>query len=325
MVQHQQLVILGLIFLFAVLFFLFIFLVWSESNIRKRRIVRKRLLYLSAGGNHGLERLNIYRKQALKDSKGLDRLLLSLPRIKSLDRLLLRSGIPLNAFGFILLTALMALGGAAGGYIFLSGHTAAALGAICAFLPYFSLRIREKAFLNQFTEQLPEAVDLLARALRSGHSLTSGFGMLEEEMEDPLKSEFAAVVDEIKLGLTLKEALDNLSQRIPDNDLRFFTVAVTLQKETGGNLTEILDKISRLIRERVQFKRHVKTMTAEGRLSAIILLALPVFMFAYVYMVNYDYISLLWTDKTGYFLLTGALVMMGLGAIMIKKITSIEV
>jgi tight adherence protein B len=324
--RYLPLVLLGIIFLFAASLFLFFFFLWSGSNLRKRRSVRQRLLYLSAGGNHGFEKLNIYRKQALKNASPLDRMILNLPRISSLDRLLLRSGLPVGLYGFLFSTlAFAGLVTAAGTLLLPSDLAALALGTGSLFLPFLYLKMKERCFLVRFTEQLPEAVDLLARALRSGHALTSGFSMVAEEMEEPVKSEVAALVDEMKLGLSMKDALDNLCRRVPSADLKFFAVAVLLQKETGGNLTEILDKIGSLIRERIQFKQHVKTLTAEGRLSALILLLLPVLMFLYIYFVNYDYISLLWTRKEGYYMLTGGILLMVMGAISIKKITMIEV
>jgi tight adherence protein B len=322
---YLPLVLLGIVFLFAGFLFMFVFLLWSESNMRQRRTIRKRLLYLSAGGNHGLERMNIFRNQALKNAGEMDRLLLSLPRIGRLDRLLLRSGLPVDLYGFLLGSVLFSLLITAAGLLLLPAATAVLLGALGLVLPFFYLKIKEGIFLNSFTEQLPETIDLLTRALRSGHALSSGLTMVVEEMEDPVKSEIGAVVDEMKLGISLQDALANLCKRVPSPDLKFFAVAVLLQKETGGNLTEILDRISLLIRERMKFKRHVKTLTAEGRLSAVILLLLPVALFLYMYTVNYDYISMLWTVEEGYYLLVGGIVMMLLGAVTIKKITMIEV
>jgi tight adherence protein B len=198
------------------------------------------------------------------------------------------------------------------------------LGGILLLVPLLWLRSLEQKSLNKFQEQLPEALDLLGRALRSGHALTSGVEMIAEEMADPLGGEFQAVVDEITMGLTLKEALENLCTRVPNPDLRFFTIAILVQKETGGNIAEILDNISRLIRERVKFKRHVSTLTAEGKVSAVILVLLPVVMFIIIYFLNYNYISLLWTDTEGQKLMAGGIVMLILGVMMIRRIIRIE-
>jgi tight adherence protein B len=324
--KYLPLILLAIVFLFAVSLFWFLFSLWSGSSMRQRRAVRQRLLYLSAGGNHGREKMNIYRNQALKNAGSLDRLLLSLPRISSLDRLVLRSGLPVGLYGFLFASLVLAvLATVVGAHLLPDENAAWVLGAGSSLLPFAYLKTRERAFLNQFNEQLPETIDLLSRALRSGHALTSGFSMVSEEMKNPIKSEMTAVMDEMKMGLSMKDALDNLCQRVPSTDLKFFAVAVLLQKETGGNLTEILDKIGSLIRERIQFKRQVKTLTAEGRLSALILILLPVAMFLYLYFINYEYISLLWTEKEGHYMLTGGITLMLLGAISIKKITMIEV
>jgi tight adherence protein B len=323
MEQYLQIALLGIVFLFAMLVFLFLALLWSGSGLRQRKMVRKRLLYISAGG-HGIEKLDLYRKQALTEAGALDRFILSLPRITCLDRLLLRSGLPLDVPGFVVLSLIIAILATAVGFFLIPAGGALCLGAGGALLPWILIKVKEQKFLNRFGEQLPEGIDLLARALRAGHALTSGFGMITEEMDEPIKSEFAAVMDEVKMGLSLKEALDNLCARIPNTDLKFFTVAVLLQRETGGNLTEILDKISLLIRERMKFKRQVRSLTAEGRLSGQILLLLPVAMFVYIYFANYSYISLLWTEPEGFYLMGGGIGLMLLGALSIKKITMID-
>ena len=149
--------------------------------------------------------------------------------------------------------------------------------------------------------------------------------MIAQEMPDPIKSEFQATVDEIKLGLTFGEALNNLCGRMPSTDLKFFAISILIQKETGGNAAEILDRISTLLRERVRFRGEVKTLTAEGRLSGNILLAIPLFLFGYFYFANYAYISLLWTEQLGRYMLYGGIFLQILGAIVIKQLVKIEI
>ena len=147
---------------------------------------------------------------------------------------------------------------------------------------------------------MPEVLDLLARSLRSGLALSAGMEIITQEMDEPIRSEFAAATDEINLGLSFREALENMCERIPSRDLRFFAVAILIQRDSGGNIAEILDQISGLVRERTKFKRHVSTLTAEGRISGVVLIGLPVAMFVYLYFVNYQYVSLLWKDPIGY-------------------------
>jgi tight adherence protein B len=144
-------------------------------------------------------------------------------------------------------------------------------------------------------------------------------------MEEPIKSEFRATVDEISMGLSLKDAFDNLCTRVPSTDLRFFAIALLIQKETGGNIAEILDRIGRLIRERLQFKRQVRALTAEGRLSAWVLILLPLVMLVYMYFVNYDYVSQLWTEKMGLYMLTGGFFLQCVGAFVIRRIVTIDI
>ena len=320
------LLLLCAIFLFTVSVVFMLYLSWAESKFAEKRTVKKRLLYISAGGKHGQEKLALYRDKALKDAGAFERMIFTLPRSTKLDRLLIKTKVPLNATNFILLS--LALGGIGLliGLKFLPQVLAAiGLGLLLTFLPLLWLKIAEKAYYSKFQEQLPEALDLLARAVRSGHAITSGLEMIGQEMTDPIKAEFAAVTDEVNLGLTLKEALDNLCERVPSMDVRFFAIAILLQKETGGNIAEILDNISRLLRERVQFARQVKALTAEGRYSAGVLISLPILMFIYVYFMNYDYISTLWTEKIGQYMLFGAIVLQIIGAWVIKKIVTIEI
>jgi tight adherence protein B len=314
------------VFLFTVSVVEMLFLIWTESKFVEKRKIKKRLLYISAGGKHGQEKLSLYRDKALRDAGAFERFVLKLPRIAALDRMLLKARVPLNATAFIIgSVALGVVGLFLGLQILHRAGVGVVLGLLLMGIPWLILKIAEKSYHGKFQEQLPEALDLLARAVRSGYALTAGLEIIADEMEDPIKSEFAAVVDEVNLGLTLKEAFYNLCERIPGMDMRFFTIAVLVQKETGGNIAEILDNISRLIRERFQFARQVKTLTAEGRYSAGILIALPIIMFIYVYFVNYDYISTLWTAKVGQYMMYGAVGLQLVGSYFIKKIVTIEI
>lgn len=314
------------VFLFSASLVELTYLCWEESKFVEKRRVKKRLLYISAGGKHGKEKLTLYRKRALEGVGVLERLMFRLPRIPSLDRMLLNAGIPLNASTFIMgSVAVSVIVGVQASRILPNPAMGVLVSLFVLTAPYFWLKMREAQTFTRFEEQLPEAMDLLARAVRSGHALSSGMKMVAEEMEDPIASEFAATVDEIDLGLSLKEALENLNERVTSQDLRFFSIAVLIQKETGGNIAEIFDNIGRLIRERIQFRRQVKALTAEGRLSGGILLLLPVVMFIYIYFANYEYLSLLWTEQMGHYLIGAALVMQVLGLIFIRKIIDIEI
>jgi tight adherence protein B len=192
-------------------------------------------------------------------------------------------------------------------------------------LPFFWLLFRRKRRLQKFAAQLPEALELVARALRAGHSLAAGFHLVSQEASDPIASEFGRVFEEQNLGIPFEEALNNLTDRVPNLDLKFFVTAVILQRQTGGDLAEILDKIGRLIRERFAIWGQVQALTGEGRLSGIVLLALPPLLFITVYRMNPDYLSLLFTDELGKKMLVGGIVMQLLGALAIRKIVNIRV
>lgn len=314
------------VFIFTVAIVEGVYLAWSESRFAEKRTVKKRLLYISAGGRHGKEKLTKYRDTVLKDVGVYERFILNLPRFSDLDKLLIKASLPINASLFVLFSlALGALGTIAGVRLLPNLFAAIVLGIIFLIIPYLFLKISEKVYFTKFNEQLPEALDLIARAVRSGNALTAGLAMVGEELDDPISSEFSATVDEINLGLTMNEAMENLCERVPLSDLRFFAIAILVQKETGGNISEILENISRLIRERIQFQRQVRALTAEGRYSAGVLIALPILMFCYIYITNYDYLSIMWQEKMGHYMLFGAVIMQLIGSFLIKRIVTIEI
>ena len=199
------------------------------------------------------------------------------------------------------------------------------LGLFAAGLPLMWLFWRRKRRLKKFAAKLPDALELIARALRAGHSLASGFQLVANEMSEPISKEFGRVFEEQNLGIPLEEALESIMDRVPNMDLRFFCTAVILQRSTGGDLAEILDKIGSLIRERFKIWGQVQALTGEGRLSGIVLLALPPLLFLAVYRLNPGYCMVLFTDEMGKKMLIGAAIMQLLGALVIRKIVNIKV
>jgi tight adherence protein B len=200
------------------------------------------------------------------------------------------------------------------------------LAAICAgSLPMFWLLMRRKRRFNTFNTQLPDALEMMARALRAGQSLSFGFSSVANEMSAPIGKEFGRIFDEQNLGVAMDDSLRAMCERVPNLDLRFFVTAVILQRQTGGDLSEILDKIGTLIRNRFKILGQVKALTGEGRLSGIVLMALPLVLFVIVYNLNPAYVSQLFTDRAGRKMLAIAIFMQVLGAIVIKKIVEIKV
>lgn len=192
-------------------------------------------------------------------------------------------------------------------------------------LPPLWLVLKRKKRMGKFSQQLPEALELLSRSLRAGHSLAAGIGLVASEMPDPIAKEFGRVFEEQNLGISLDEALEEMTVRVPNMDLRFFATAVMLQRQTGGDLAEILDKIGSLIRERFKLAGQIQALTGEGRLSGIVLLALPPLMMCVMLYLNYDYAMVLFRDPDGRKLMAGAIVLQFVGALVIRKIINVKV
>jgi tight adherence protein B len=198
-------------------------------------------------------------------------------------------------------------------------------GILLGALPLMWLLMRRSRRLKAFAAQLPDALEMLARSLRSGQSMGFGFNMVATEMPQPICKEFGRVFEEQNLGIPLDESLRGMTDRIPNLDLKFFATAVILQRQTGGDLAEILDKIGELVRDRFRIWGQVQALTGEGRMSGVVLLALPFLLFVVVYQLNPDYVKVLFTDPMGKKMLFGAVVMQIIGALVIKKIVNIKV
>ena len=197
--------------------------------------------------------------------------------------------------------------------------------AFMGMVPFMWLKMRKKKRIKLFTSQMPDALELIARALRAGHGLASGLNVVAEEMPAPISHEFGRVFEEQNLGIPLEEALRGLSDRVPTMDVRFFVTSVVIQRATGGDLAEVLDKIGRIIRERFQIFGQVQALTGEGRLSGVVLLGLPPSCLGFIYMLNPEYAGLLFSTPLGVKMLTIAGIFQVVGAVAIKKIITIKV
>ncbi|XZE20168.1 type II secretion system F family protein [Pirellulaceae bacterium SH449] len=198
-------------------------------------------------------------------------------------------------------------------------------GLVVFFLPLLVIQFKRKKRIAKFSSQLPDVLEMLSRSLRAGHSLAAGIGLVAEEMQDPIASEFRRAFEEQKLGVSLETSLLSMTKRVPNLDLRFFATAVILQRTTGGDLAEILDKIGRLVRSRFRLAGQIQALTGEGRLSGVVLLALPPGLFLIMLFLNYEYITKLFTDPMGQRLLGLAILMQLAGAFVIRKIIDIKV
>jgi tight adherence protein B len=248
------------------------------------------------------------------------------PNIPSFRKLLEQADLtikPSSLFGLTMLMAVIAMTAStmARVPIFL-----APLAGIAVFFVVFMvvLFLRRRR-LNKFASQLPDALELVARALRAGHSLQAGMHVVGEEMPLPIAEEFGRVYEEQNLGISMEDSLLGVCERIPNLDLRFFVTSVLIQRQTGGDLAEILDKIGYVVRERYRILGQVKALTGEGRLSGVVLIALPFVLFLVMLHIKPDYVSKLWTHPLGVKMSIFGIVTQILGAIVIKKIVNIKV
>jgi tight adherence protein B len=197
--------------------------------------------------------------------------------------------------------------------------------AIATVLPFAHIMMKRKKRLNKFLQLLPDALDLMSRGLSAGHAFTEALQMVSTEMPEPIATEFRKTYDEQNLGLSLKLALENLAQRMPLLDLRMCITAILIQRETGGNLSELLEKVAHTIRERFRIMEDLKTLTLSSRWSAWLLCGLPIFLAVYVSYMNPDYMQVLWRDPRGHKLIAVASIMQILGMLMVKKIMTIRI
>src|SRR5262249_12277486 len=198
-------------------------------------------------------------------------------------------------------------------------------GLVMFTLPWIWLYWKRSSRLKKFQAQLPEALELVARALRSGQSLSNAMHVVAEEMPDPIAGEFGHVFDEQNLGIPIEEALKNMCDRVPNMDLRFFVTSVGIQRQTGGDLAEILDKIGYVVRERFRILGQVKALTGEGRLSGVVLIALPFGLFGFMLNAKPDYVEPLWKSDMGKKMSIAAIIAQIIGALVIRKIVNIKV
>ena len=243
-----------------------------------------------------------------------------------------QSGVNVSVSALLLMSAaLFALGFLAVTFSPLSivsligGGAALLAGSILGALPLLYVWFMRKRRLGKFGNQLIQALDLMSQALRAGQSLPSGIQLVGEQIEEPLGPEFQRAFDEQNLGVALTDTMNDMADRVPNLDLRFLVTAIILQRQTGGDLAEILDKIAHLCRERQQIKGQIQALTGEGRMSGLVLLALPPGLLLMMLRINYDYIMLLFTDPLGQQMIAGGLVMQAFGAWWINKIITIKV
>ncbi|MEP6917526.1 MAG: type II secretion system F family protein [Acidobacteriota bacterium] len=257
---------------------------------------------------------------------GLDRVLGGTTRGTALGRWIDQSGVKTSISG-LLLAALVAaaLLGLIGGILAHARWGLIVGGVIGSMVPFLVLRMKRTKRMRAFEEQFPEGLDLISRALKAGHAFATGLKMVADEMPDPVGPEFRKTFDEQNFGLPMKDSLDNLTFRVPLLDVRFFATAVLIQRETGGNLSEILENLAHVVRERFKILRQVRVYTAHGRFTGYVLLALPAVLCIALSFINPDHMNTLFRERMGQMMLMGALVMQTIGFLWIKHVIKIEV
>jgi tight adherence protein B len=315
-----------LVFIAVILLFEGVYLMWMTYRGPQAKKIERRLSALSAAPDPAAQ-ASLLRERMLSELPPFQRMLLRLPHAHQLDRILLQAN--LNWTVSRLLLGCAALGAAV--YLATTGllHQPVLVGALAgagaSALPLAWVKRRRAKRLAQLELQLPDALDLLARALRAGHAFGAGLQMIGEEMSEPIAGEFKMVHDEVNFGVSLDQALGNLAVRVPVTDLRYFVVAVLIQRESGGNLTEVLTNLSRLIRQRLKLMWHVRVLSAEGRMSAWLLSLLPFAIGGLMSVFNPEFMAPLWNDPLGVSIVRGMLVSMFFGVLLLRKIIRIRV
>jgi tight adherence protein B len=225
---------------------------------------------------------------------------------------------------FFFSAAMFVVGASAGNWVIPVGFIGWIPGVVVAFLPFVWILYKRSARFRRFNLQLPDAVDLISRALRAGHALPSALVTVAEEMSDPLGPEFGRAADELNYGLPFREALHNLLLRFPVPDLQFLVSAMLVQKETGGNLAELLDKTAAVLRSRIQLQHKVRVYTAQGRMTGAILLALPFIGFIVLNIVKPGYGNPLFENEVGRKMVYGTLISMTIGFFVIRRIVQVK-
>ena len=287
--------------------------------------VKKRLKELS-WDEQGNDPADIMRRRVLSNVPFLHTVLLHTPGVQKLDRLLRQANTKMLTGSFLAVTFFLGLVGYVVPYALTHGRFLPLAGALLLMLiPLMVMLFKKRKRMKKFERQLPDALELVARALRAGHAFSSGLKLAADEFDDPLGTEFQQTIQEINFGVSVQDALKNLARRIDCDDLKYFVVSVILQRETGGNLAEIIDSIAYIIRERFKLRGKIRVLSAEARFSAIILSAIPFFIVLAIRVTSPDYLSALFTEPLGRVMVAIALVMMGAGMLVMKKMVNIKV
>ncbi|MGD0179173.1 MAG: type II secretion system F family protein [Terriglobales bacterium] len=304
-----------------------------DQRSAQARLLRERLATVQEAASRApSEELALLRDEMLSKIPALDNLLRRSSRISNLQPFLEQANLKIRAANILMLCMVSAVALAVAGFLAagsLPPNQAlliAAVGLVLGgFLPYSYASYRRTKRFQKFEELFPEAIDTLARAVRAGHAFTTALELIANELTEPVASEFRKLFEEQKFGLPVRDALMNLAERMPLVDVKFFVTAVMLQRETGGNLAEILDNLSYVIRERFKIMRQVRVYTAQGRLTMMLLMGLPPVIVVTMLLTSPAFIHPLFADPIGHALVVAGIVLQTLGYFVIRKIIQIQV
>lgn len=307
-------------------------MVSGRSQVKREKAIQNRLQEVSGGAAAPAEDgaapadSTLLRKESSGPLPNIDRVATAALKGSGAERWLQQSGTTMTISAVVLTTIMF--GALASIATFMFTHLAwAAMVAFVLGLGIQPMLLKHKRTvrINKFEEHFPEALDLLSRAVRAGHAFSAGMKMVADELDEPVGPEFRKAFDEQNYGLPLKESLNGLAERIPLLDVKFFATAVLIQRETGGNLAEILDNLANVVRERFKIRRQVRVHTAHGRFTGYVLMALPAFLAVALMFINPEHMNLLFEERIGQMMILACIVMQAIGFVWIKQIVKIEV
>jgi tight adherence protein B len=298
-----------------------------DQRRARARLIKERLAQeTKAPERSAEEELAVVRDEQLSDIPALDALLRRSERVSAIQKMLAQGGLTTRAGNFLGLCTLFGIVAAVAAYVLSKRVEIVWVCLVVGFLlPYSYASFRRNKRFEKFEELFPEAIDTLARAVRAGHAFTTALEMITNEVAEPVAGEFRQLYEEQKFGMPVRDALMNLTERMPLVDVKFFVTAVMLQRETGGNLAEILDNLSYVIRERFKIQRQVRVYTAQGRLTMALLMGMPPIIVAVMLTLNPGFIRPLFVDPIGHTLLVAGITLQTVGYFVIRKIIRIQV
>jgi len=316
-----------LVFLFGLFLVLGAYLFATQGSDAKRARLRQRLseALLHSAHTEDVE-IMLARNELMSEIPWVNRLLIRVQAALQLKRMLDQADLHITPSRLLMFSGMAGLLAAlAASAVSVSILLMLGSGVLAAAVPFVHLWWKRKKRFDHFLEHLPDALDLMSRALSAGHAFSEAMQMVSAEMPEPIATEFRKTYEEQNLGLSFKLALENLTQRIPLLDLRLCVTAVLIQRETGGNLAEILEKVAYTIRERFRIMGDLKTLTTSSRMSAWLLCGLPIFVTFVITAMNPDYMAILWKDQRGHYLIATALFLQMTGMLIVRKILRIKI